>query len=442
MDPLRQWWRRPDHFDWLSSYLAAQHVQRFTRFMMCAIVLVLGATPVLMTWSPDGPRTALARGLCWAVAAMCTVMAALWAARWPTREQSMIFASTAAVCIAVGCLVQSSPTAGLSGCAAYAALGGYVAFFHTSRILLFTLATAAATATACAVRIAAEFDTFGAISKLLVVTVGVLAVPTAGHVLVHFLGVDALKSHTDPLTQLPNRRGFRRSMRILTADAMNGRSAVLAVVMVDLDAFKRVNDTEGHAAGDRALVHVADILRRTRRADSVVGRMGGEEFVVGLVGARPDALGLAERLRREIAASPWRITASLGIATTPMARVEAEQIRELLGDLVESADRAMYVAKRAGGNRIHVAGDRPPVADRFDDGQPTASPIPRRTTATAGSAPWTIAERALSRAEATSTSAAASIDPTPAKTRARPGAIPPEIVNPIPTKVTTAKKRL
>ena len=220
---------------------------------------------------------------------------------------------------------------------------------------------------------------------------------------------------------------------------MNNRSSVLGVVMIDLDAFKRVNDTAGHAAGDQTLITVADILRRTRRGDSVIGRIGGEEFVVGLIGGPQTAAGLAERLRREIAQTPWNVTASVGVATVASRRVRDGGLRTLIQDLVESADRAMYTAKRAGGDRVFVAGqDR----DAYADEDYVDNPMPRRTTATNGNVPWTIAARSLSGADTNSTTAAANIEPAPANTRAAPAAVPPEVMNPTPTPMTIARKRL
>jgi diguanylate cyclase (GGDEF)-like protein len=213
-------------------------------------------------------------------------------------------------------------------------------------------------------------------------------------------------------------------MRTLTAESIGSRAAELSAVMIDLDAFKRVNDTAGHAAGDQTLIAVADILRKTRRGDSVLGRVGGEEFVVGIVGPRHHATGLAERLCREIAAMPWNVTASVGVATVPLRRMPPDGIRGLLQGLIESADRAMYTAKRSGGDRVHVSGT--PLDDYGD--APVASPMPRRTTATAGKVPWTIA--------------VPSMEPAPAKIKAAPTAVPPEIVNPTPAPATAVKKRL
>jgi diguanylate cyclase (GGDEF)-like protein len=272
------------------------------------------------------------------------------------------------------------------------------------------------------------------VSKLLVVLVSVLAVPFSAQVLVHILGTDALRSDTDPLTDLPNRRAFNRSVHSLAAESIGKGSTVLAIVMIDLDAFKRVNDTAGHAAGDQTLIEIAGVLRRTRRNDSITARIGGEEFVIALVGSEQAAIGMAERLRHQIAATSWNVTASVGVASAPLARIPANGVQVLIEDLVQAADRAMYLAKRAGGDQVYVAG-RP--AEAYVD-----NPIASKTTAANGNAPWTTADRALSGDDASSTAAAASIEPTPAKTKAAPTAIPPEIMNPTPTPVTIARKRL
>ena len=355
MDWIRRWWRQPDHYQWLSDYLAARNQQAFTRYMMAVVVLLLGTVPVLMLFTPAGPRGTVPRGLSIVVAIYCVAVAALWLARWPSRRQSAAFVVTSSACISVACLVEAWPGTAMQSCSAFAALAGYAAFFHTSRYLVFTLSVAVGTGLVCATQIAAAGDPALAASKLLILVVGTLAVPFAIQILVHTLGLDALRSDIDPLTDLPNRRSFRRSVHGLASESRRDGTAQLTVVMVDLDDFKRINDTAGHAAGDRTLVAVAEILRRSRRGDSVIGRVGGEEFVVALCGDRRDAAGLAERIRREIARVPLEITASIGVASSSLFQTHPDQIRHRIDDLLESADRAMYDAKRAGGDRVHVA---------------------------------------------------------------------------------------
>ncbi|GAB7070561.1 GGDEF domain-containing protein [Mycolicibacterium hodleri] len=431
---MGRWWRQPDHYQWLSAYLAVRNLLRFTRYMMAAIVLALGVVPVLMLFTPAGPQLPAARMASLAVAAGCAVMAVLWATRWPNRNQSAVFVVVANACLAATCLLAFQPGTGIQGATAFAALAGYVAFFHTARYLALTLATAVGTALACAAQIAIAGDTPLAASNLMILGVSVLAVPFCVQVLVHTLGIDALNSDIDPLTDLPNRRAFRRSVRILAAESSRDGAAHLSVVMVDLDDFKRINDTAGHAAGDQTLVVVGGILQHIRRGDSIAARIGGEEFVVAVSGNRKDAIGLAERIRREIASAPMRVTASIGVASASLYRVPPRDLITHVDCLVESADRAMYRAKRSGGNRVHVVGH--PQETYVE------KPMASSTTASNGNAPWTTAERALSGAEARSTAAAASIDPTPAKSSAAPTRVPPEIVNATPTTVTTAKKRL
>ncbi len=434
MELIRRWWRQPDHYQWLSSYLAARNLQTFTRVMMFAVVGALGLVPVLMLLTPAGPHGPVARALSIAVTACCAVMALLWLATWPTRNQSAAFVVVANLCIAIACLVGVWPGMGIEGCTLFVALAAYVAFFHTSPHQLFTLCVSLATTVACAVEITIAGDAPLAASKMLILVVSIIAVPMCVQVLVQTLGIDALKSDVDPLTDLPNRRAFQRSVRALAKQSSRDGTAHLSVVMVDLDDFKRINDTAGHAAGDQTLIAVGQILHRSRRADSVIARIGGEEFVVALSGDRRDAVGLAERLRLAIRQTPSHPTASVGVASASLVTVTAREIPAMVDRLVESADRAMYRAKRAGGDAVEVFGE----IGAGHANAPTAS----RTTATNGSAPWITAERALPGADARSTIAAASMGPTPANSSATPTRVPPEIMNAMPTAATKARNRL
>jgi diguanylate cyclase (GGDEF)-like protein len=158
---------------------------------------------------------------------------------------------------------------------------------------------------------------------------------------------------TDPLTGLAN----RRRVEALARPWIDDPQAPLCALMIDVDHFKRVNDRFGHDAGDEALVWLASHLRVQARATDLVGRLGGEEFVMLLPGAMADeAAVLAERLRATVAAVPmdleshgeWPLTVSIGVAQ----RVPGDtDVRELL----RRADDAMYAAKRGGRNRVVVA---------------------------------------------------------------------------------------
>ncbi|PWC56504.1 diguanylate cyclase [Azospirillum sp. TSO22-1] len=158
---------------------------------------------------------------------------------------------------------------------------------------------------------------------------------------------------TDPLTGLANRRAFLAAAeRELARVRRYGRLA--AVLMFDIDHFKRINDTHGHAVGDGALQTVATTARDLLRTTDLIGRLGGEEFGVLLPETEPPAaLEVAERLRAALAGAPvplpsgggFHLTASIGVAVCDPRDASVEQA---LG----RADRALYRAKDAGRNRI------------------------------------------------------------------------------------------
>jgi diguanylate cyclase (GGDEF)-like protein len=162
---------------------------------------------------------------------------------------------------------------------------------------------------------------------------------------------------TDPLTGCVNRRGFDQQLARELARAERA-GAPVALLAVDVDHFKRVNDGHGHAAGDAVLREVGALLREGARAGDVVARVGGEEFVVVLAdadeaGAAALARRLVERVRaRAFAALPGSgITVSVGVAAEPS--VHDAGIAEALKG---RADAALYAAKRAGRDRAVVWG--------------------------------------------------------------------------------------
>jgi diguanylate cyclase (GGDEF)-like protein len=160
---------------------------------------------------------------------------------------------------------------------------------------------------------------------------------------------------TDPLTTLPNRR-YMMERLVQAWAASQRRAAPLSCIAIDIDHFKRINDTLGHAAGDAALRHVAGLLRSNARLQDLVCRTGGEEFLVICPDiSRDEARQCAERLRVAVAAAPFDhgagaepITISAGVAC---AGKHTEAVEVLLQD----ADRALYHAKAAGRDRVSVA---------------------------------------------------------------------------------------
>ena len=216
---LAVWWRQPDHYDWLTGYLAARDLHKFVRLFVAATTAALGAITLAMMWSPAGPDRALTKIAVVLSAAWCMAMALLWASRWPTRWQSICYAVTAVACTAVVCLSYSDALFGLVACMTFAVLAGYVALFHRATLLLLTLAVAAATTLALAIKLSASSgDVVGAACVFVGITAAEASVPFVGHTLLNSLGSDVIDSDVDPLCGVLNRRGFYRSASHLVAN--------------------------------------------------------------------------------------------------------------------------------------------------------------------------------------------------------------------------------
>jgi diguanylate cyclase (GGDEF)-like protein len=161
---------------------------------------------------------------------------------------------------------------------------------------------------------------------------------------------------TDGLTGVANRRAFDAALQREVAIAARSRAA-LSVLILDLDFFKKLNDTYGHQAGDDVLRGVGAALRGCTRQGDVVARYGGEEFAVILPGAEADAaVATAARIREVLRGveAPRLITASLGIACSPLGGVSCDE-------LLAAADTALYAAKAGGRDQARLAGVEGPV---------------------------------------------------------------------------------
>lgn len=156
-------------------------------------------------------------------------------------------------------------------------------------------------------------------------------------------------AQTDPLTGLGNRRSLELSLSLLEAE---GRA--FAAIVLDIDHFKRVNDSHGHEVGDQALRQLAELMRRCCREGDLLCRTGGEEFLMMLPGASLEvAAVVAERLRVTVQDTPLEpvgaVTISLGVA-----RWDGEAGSEPV-ETLSRADRALYRAKQEGRNRVVIA---------------------------------------------------------------------------------------
>jgi diguanylate cyclase (GGDEF)-like protein len=160
----------------------------------------------------------------------------------------------------------------------------------------------------------------------------------------------------DALTGLYNRRKFRELLEQTLLKTLE-TGAPLSLVFVDLDHFKRINDTHGHQSGDEVLRGVAEVVRERLREGDVAGRLGGEEFAVFLPEtALTAAADWADALRAAVAAARHRID-DLELAVTVSLGVAAwRPERPTSADLMRAADEQLYAAKAAGRDRVAVAG--------------------------------------------------------------------------------------
>lgn len=346
---LKRWWLQPGHYDWFSGYLHAHRMIGAVRAMMAVIAGSLALCLVALLLSSDGPRAALPVAMTWTAFAGGVAGVVLWSARWPTHAQSAALALWTTMSIALACLAHPDPMAALLGSIAFATSGGYVAFFHTSKYVVYNFTVAAGVALVAAVRLASEGHlALAGVDLFLVLQVNI-ALPLAIQVLIRALSSDLAHADSDPLTGLSNRRAFQHQTLGLVM-ARPDPDMFLLMAVIDLDDFKALNDRDGHSAGDRALVEVANALRASTYDTAVIARSGGEEFIVADTSHAGDALPLARRICERIAALPVGITASVGTAVTPLDGVQRGQYQPLVDYLVGAADTAMYRAKRGGGN--------------------------------------------------------------------------------------------
>jgi diguanylate cyclase (GGDEF)-like protein len=169
-------------------------------------------------------------------------------------------------------------------------------------------------------------------------------------------------ANTDDLTGLLRRRAFFNVWETLLSKCRDLDESC-GVLMIDIDHFKTVNDTHGHATGDEVLKRVAQLLKNYESPHCFVSRLGGEEFAVALKGTDAEILGVAEFIRRgaEKLHGPtigsdgepstlveWKCTLSVGMASARKAGYDASR-------LLKSADEALYVAKKKGRNQVRAA---------------------------------------------------------------------------------------
>ncbi|WP_422749375.1 diguanylate cyclase domain-containing protein [Mycobacterium sp. WMMD1722] len=364
---VRHYWRQPEHFYWLTSFLSARDAQTATCRLIAVFAAILGLVPLVLQFSAAGPQGPTARWIGAAVTVSSLLVALGWLRhRWPTPRQSAGFVVITSANLAAGCLIMSDPRAGMLLTAGFAVLGGYIALFHTAGYLLFSMLVAEATALVLTARLADLGDPVFAMTALLIVMTVNVAVPFACHLLLYAFDIDVDNADIDPLTGLLNREAIYRAAGAMVARCRDDDNR-LVLVLLSLDNMRLLAETDGTIAIDRARVTIAQTLRETTRHNAFVARIDEDDFLIADTFSTPDSFPLVERVRTAIAATPPRVTASFGVVSTPMRGLGTCPPGELLDELIAVATTAMDDARRAGGNQArYVSCHRPSVLDNAD----------------------------------------------------------------------------
>ncbi|MGU3291405.1 diguanylate cyclase domain-containing protein [Williamsia sp. M5A3_1d] len=356
-----RWLSDPHDYAWIVHHHSTRSLNGPIRLVFTACIALYAACSLLLLHSPQGPRGTVAVSITVVVLALQAVTAAfiIFVPAPTTQRAAQLYFVGFAVFGDVGLtvvLLLYSPLVSAVGCALFVITGALCTYFLSSRWLLAHLAWASGVIVFCTWRLAraSEIDGFAVAAGGLVLLGAVCGVPIAAHVAWHVLSVDARRSLIDPLTGLRNRRGLEVSVDPVWQSAVHDRSSV-AVVIVDIDGFKHVNDTHGHDAGDEVLQRISHRMVELAGPGSVVGRTGGEEFTLVIVGPRREVTMMVGALPLHLHApdDPIPVTVSVGgaIVGNPLGGAADGEFDAAM----RVADAQMYEAKRAGGDRVSVA---------------------------------------------------------------------------------------
>jgi diguanylate cyclase (GGDEF)-like protein len=347
----RQGARGDNQYYWLTAFLAAAGMRTAVSRTIAAIILTLGATPLILMLTPQGPRGLSSQLLAVGVAVGCGLMAWRWLRPWwPTSTESKLCGVAAAACIAVACLIQANPLVGLLGATAFTMVNGITALLHSGRLLLVTATVTGVTLAVLATRLA-ETDAALAVGGVVIVVASNVFVVVAVRMAMR-LKARMLVPEIEPLTGLFTRRAFDEQFAKLIGSRSRDDDRYLIVLVANLDGFSVVTDMGDAAAPNRARVAVGQRLRETVRRDAVVAHVGDAEFLVADLFPRADPSALAERVRGAITSAPLRLSASVGVVSTPLSPLVGVAPAELLDELLGIATAAMNEARRDGGNQV------------------------------------------------------------------------------------------
>ncbi|OZD62618.1 diguanylate cyclase [Rhodococcus sp. 14-2470-1a] len=354
LDGTRRWF--PRTFRPHSGSAPADRLERRVGLGIAVLVPVFAVIGAVVMLSDEGPSSDLRRILCGAVL-LSTLPVGGW---WWVHGREVVrmpgwFVLYADVGVATVLFTFAERGLALYATVLFAVIGIYIAYFSSTTVLrLHSLfVSAVIVVLAVGTYIEGVHDAASVVAQALVALVVVNSVIVFRAVIKAQLELAV----TDSLTGLLNRRGFEvRIERLLTE---SGDGDDVAVFVVDLDRFKSVNDSRGHAAGDRVLRSTAHRLEAVVPDESCVARTGGEEFTAAVRVTRSQAPEVAGMILESLhePADEVSITGSVGAAVVSVDRWKSLQPQDasaMIHSALLKADAAMYEAKRSGGNQVRV----------------------------------------------------------------------------------------
>ncbi len=375
----RDLWRSPDPFAWTVRYLES----RDYRFNVVNVIW-LGFLFSTTTGSLEGldtdaysiPWLRFVVGICYGVSALtAAVMLVVKAARY--RLVSYFGIAIADVAIAASVIGIPSAAFYVLAITQFGLVVGYLAWMHTLRaqVLHLAFSTVVLLGVLVARGYAMSPTDRWTIPTLLYLAMTPLIVGVSTLILAQHLRAEAAMVDIDALTGVRARFAMLRSISLLLA-SRDARAAGVSMCLFDLDRFKAINDEYGHGVGDQVLQVLGRELLERASGDIIVGRLGGEEFVVAACGASR-AEEMATMISDAVRATDMRLgltrglTASVGIATVdwvpPVYRISQSARAALTAELLSSADASMYTAKSSGGDGWVATEFTHPVSDVEDE---------------------------------------------------------------------------
>lgn len=345
----------PDHYYRLTAQLAALDLRRPVCRAIAVATVILGVIPVALISSSAGPQGTWGRPLAIVVAALCSVMAVPWLTHhWPTRRISLAFVVVSAACAATDCVVAAQPMLGLLGAVTFAALSAFTVLFHGTRMLIIPLTIGAVTLTVLGIRIG-QTDPVVAVCGVLLIVMLTAFVASSGSIALRLIDVRTDRAgQLDQVTGLLNRNGFDERLAALIGARNRDDDRFLAVMIIDLDGFSLHAAVSETGAAIRARVAIGARLNEAVRRDTLLAHNDDAQFLVAEVLTTPDPTPLTERLRSAVATAPYRLTASIGVVTTPLHPLVDAPATDVIDELMTLAADQVSEARLAGGNQVRV----------------------------------------------------------------------------------------